>query len=272
MLKFKRMMTVLTIAAAVLATSMASAEDNTFPYRGDFPGVNTIGVHDLYAGLDNGEFLVVDVRSKLEFEVIHVDHAHHIPISKGTFTAGVKKLAADNPGKKIAFYCNGTTCLKSYKAAKKAQEAGVQDVYAFDGGIPEWAQIWPQNTLLLDKPIDNPDTQLISKAHFKARSLPWADFQTQAAADNSLVIDVRDNIQKSGKLAEMITSRGIPLDVFIPNFVAKGEQKDKTLLIVDQVGKQVKWLQYYLEEYGYESYFFLEGGAAKVLKGQDYKI
>lgn len=58
--------------------------------------------------------------------------------------------------------------------------------------------------------------------------------------------------------------RGIPLEVFIPSFVAKKANQDMTLLIFDQVGKQVKWLQYYLEEYGYENYHFLEGGATAV--------
>ncbi len=35
--------------------------------------------------------------------------------------------------------------------------------------------------------------------------------------------------------------------------VAKESNQDKTLLIFDQVGKQVKWPQYYLEEYGFEN-------------------
>ena len=40
----------------------------------------------------------------------------------------------------------------------------------------------------------------------------------------------------------------------------KGELKDKTLLITDAVGKQVQWLQYYLDEGGYQNYFFLHKG------------
>ena len=52
------------------------------------------------------------------------------------------------------------------------------------------------------------------------------------------------------KLPDLASPRNIPLDVFIPNFVAKGEGKDKTILIYDQVGKQVRWLMYYLEDQG----------------------
>ena len=57
----------------------------------------------------------------------------------------------------------------------------------------------------------------------------------------------------------------------MPNFVSKKSSPDETLLLFDQVGKQIKWLQYYLEEYGYTNYMFLDGGATKVLKTQDYK-
>ena len=36
------------------------------------------------------------------------------------------------------------------------------------------------------------------------------------------------------------------MDKFIPNFVQKKVNQDKHLYIFDQVGKQVRWLQYYL--------------------------
>jgi hypothetical protein len=39
-----------------------------------------------------------------------------------------------------------------------------------------------------------------------------------------------------------------------------GQFKDRRLLIADAVGKQVQWLQFYLEEHGYRDYFFLRNG------------
>jgi len=47
--------------------------------------------------------------------------------------------------------------------------------------------------------------------------------------------------------------------------------KDKQLVIFDQVGKQVLWLMYYLEDKGYKNYYFLKGGATSVLKKQKYR-
>ena len=42
--------------------------------------------------------------------------------------------------------------------------------------------------------------------------------------------------------------------------INKGEFKEKQLLILDAVGKQVEWLQYYLEGKGYTNYLFLDKG------------
>ena len=41
--------------------------------------------------------------------------------------------------------------------------------------------------------------------------------------------------------------------------------------VVDQVGKQVRWLMYHLEDKGYKDYAFLKGGATAVLKDQRYR-
>ena len=262
------------LCVALLTTCLAitaSAEDGKYPYRGDYPGINTVETHELKAGLDAGEYIVIDARSKLEYDVIHVEGAQHVAVSKKTFEAKLKDIVAANPGKKFAFYCNGITCLKSYKAAKKASEAGFKDVYAYDAGIPEWANMYPKETQLLGKAITNPETQLLTKAQFKERTLAWSYFESAAAGDGVMIIDLRDKYQASAGLPGMQSARNIPLDVFIPNFVAKKANQDKTLLIFDQVGKQVKWLQYYLEEYGYKNYMFLEGGATSVLKKQDYR-
>jgi len=73
------------------------------------------------------------------------------------------------------------------------------------------------------------------------------------------------------KLDGLEKAKAIPLDKFIPNFVSKKVHQDKPLFIFDQVGKQVRWLEYYLVEYGYSDYYFLAKGATSVLKTQKYK-
>ena len=137
-----------------------------FPYRKDYPDVPIVELEDLKAGYDNGSFIIVDVRSSIEFETIHPKEALHVTLSSADFESNLRKVAYNNPGKKLATYCNGITCLKSYKAAQKAVDAGMKNVYAFDAGIPAWAKAYPADTMLVGKPIIDPEKQLIPKSEF----------------------------------------------------------------------------------------------------------
>ncbi|MFH1020490.1 MAG: rhodanese-like domain-containing protein, partial [Pseudomonadota bacterium] len=146
-----------------------------------------------------------------------------------------------------------------------------KDCFAYDAGIPAWSEKYPKETLLLGNPITDPKKQLISKAAFAGKTMSFEEFKKAAADPNSMVIDVRDHVQRSKPLPGLEKAPVIPLDNFIPNFVKKKINQDKKLLIFDQVGKQVNWLEYYLVEYGYKNYAFLKDGATGVLGSQEYK-
>lgn len=254
---------------AVLFAGAAAAETPRFPHRSDYPEVRPIEVFELHDAQAAGDVILVDVRSKLEFDTIHAVGAVHMPVAVKTFGASMLKFAQEHPGKSFAFYCNGTTCQKSYQAARAAADAGVPNCLAYDGGIPEWMELYPAQTLVMGKTLTDPATQLLSKEALAAHTVAWPAFQQKAAQPGVLVIDVREPFQRTETGVPLLAAaRSIPLDVFIPNFVHRKVEQDKTLLIVDQVGHQVKWLQYYLRDAGYTNYWFLEGGAeAAVGKG-----
>jgi rhodanese-related sulfurtransferase len=147
----------------------------------------------------------------------------------------------------------------------------MKDVYAFDAGIPAWASAYPADTLLIGKEITDPEKQLIPKSEFKKVTVDFETFKKKAAAANAAVIDARDPMQRTQKLPGFEKAMPIPLDKLIKNVVSQGRMKDKQLLIFDQVGKQVRWLMYYLEDNGYKDYYFLKGGATAVLKEQKYR-
>ena len=251
-----------------LAAFAAAVE---YPHRKDFPKIQTMDSETLYKQYEVDKVIIVDVRSSIEYDVIHADGALHIPLSNVNFVKNIQELSRLYPDKKIAFYCNGITCLKSYKAAQKALEAGINSCYAYDAGIPNWASIYPEKTLLLGKELIDPDKQLISKPAFKKKCLPFKKFKASINSKKSIVIDVRDSIQRTKKLRGLKKVKKIPLEKFIPNFVEKKVHSDKSLLIFDQVGKQVRWLEYYLVANGYKDYHFLAGGATSVLQEQKYK-
>lgn len=252
-----------------LVSNVCLAED--FPYRKDYPEVPIVELEALKAGYDNGSFIIVDVRSTIEFETIHPKGALHVTLSSADFETNLMVVSEQNQGKKIAAYCNGITCLKSYKAAQKALDAGIKDVYAFDAGIPAWAKAYPSDTLLVGKPIIDPEKQLIPKSELKKRTVDFEQFKQKASAPNAVVIDARDPMQRVGKLPGLDSALPIPLDKLIKNIINHNRMKDKQLVIFDQVGKQVRWLMYYLEDKGYKDYYFLKGGATSVLKEQKYR-
>ena len=86
----------------------------------------------------------------------------------------------------------------------------------------------------------------------------YEEFKKKAASPNTVVVDIREPVQRD-VIPQIQGLRNIPSDRMV-DLINKGEFKDKQLLILDAVGKQVEWLQYYLEGKGYSNYLFLEKG------------
>ncbi len=134
---------------------------------------------------------------------------------------------------------------------------------------------------------------------FKNRCLPWEQFTDLSEQENVRVIDARDNVQKgfltpgaeqdvspeqkteildfrqnNQEMLDALSSRrnviAQPFDQLINNIIQKKRLQDQTLLIFDQVGKQVRWLMYHLEANGYTQYYFLRDGAYGVTGVQAY--
>lgn len=263
----KKLITAAVFLAVFAFISTAMATD--FPLRKDYPNVPTISSEELFKEYQTGNAVIVDTRSQIEFDVIHIKGAVHEPVTQVNFTKNIERLAQKHPGKKFVFYCNGTLCPKTYIGAEMAMAAGIQNVYGYDAGTPEWVLLYPRETLLLGKEVVNPEKQVIAKSEFMKKCLSFEEFKRKSTS--GMVIDVRDHVQRTKKLPGLEKARTITLDDFIPNFVQRKANQDKHLYIFDYVGEQVPWLEYYLIDYGYRSYSFLEGGATRVLKTQTYK-
>lgn len=246
----------------VMSAGTAIAGDE-FPLREKYPDVKPITLDALNAAYD--DTLIIDVRSKMEYDVIHVKKAVNVQVTKSSFLKDLEKVRAKKDTTDIAFYCNGHTCAKSYKAAVAAMGDGFENIYCFDAGIFEWTQAYPDKaTLLGQTPVDPAD--LISKDQLNTKKIGWDEFKTKAAESNSIVVDLRDPFQRAkdssldqNKNVNLSGVRNIPMDR-MTKLLNKGEMKDKQLLLFDAVGKQVRWLQYHLEQSGYNNYYFLAKG------------
>jgi len=247
---------VLALASLFIATS-SQAISEPFPHREKFKDVPVIESQELMNKLSSVN--VVDVRSKYEYQTLHIKGAVNIPLSKLDFAAEVARLIRTN-SKPVVFYCNGGTCKKSYKAVKAALKGGVRGTTAYDAGIYAWAQAYPQYSVLLGKNPMNANDFIDNKT-YKARIIEAKRFE-KMMGPNAIVLDIRDRIQRDLQLFPFNEHRAELDDVAsIRNYVLMAKQSNKTLLVYDKVGKQVRWFQYYLEKHGVRNYYFMKGGS-----------
>ena len=227
------------------------AVDDEFPGRKLYHDVSVFSLDDL--GKKHENVNVVDVRTPYEFETIHIKNAVNIPLSRGDFVKQIAALRKEND-KPIVFYCNGHTCFKSYKAARKAQVFGVTGVHSFDAGVFDWANAHPDKTVLLGKsPIDA--SKLISKKSFKSKLISPKEFEGKVKSGKYFVIDVRSRIQRSAMGLFPFTEKWASLDdnEKLKDLLEQAKAEKKGLLIYDNVGKQVSWLEYRLRDMGISS-------------------
>lgn len=251
-------------AVIFFAVTDSYAEEEDFPGRSmeKYSMVSTIELEDLHQRRD--EFTIVDVRSSFEFDTLRIKGSVNIPVTAANFESAVRELR-EQVSKPIAFYCNGHTCLKSYKATKQALTAGLDQVYAYDAGVFYWARAYPDEAELLGKsPVD--PARLIPKKALKARMLDpdtFSDKATAMASRSRMIIDIRDAFQRAGIGFFPAIERWASLQDMdkLRKYLKKAEAQGRTLFIYDNVGKQVRWLQYELEARGLKNYWFMEKGA-----------
>lgn len=246
----------LLLTALLLAAVPAWASDE-MPGRSRYPTVKWVELAQLQAMRPN--VIVVDTRSRYEFDTLHIKDAVNVVLGDKGFVEAIKGLRAESPHP-IVFYCNGRTCMKSYQAALETQNNGVGNVFAYDAGIFDWVKAYPDDSVLLGRsPVDA--ASLIGKAKLDAHTLSPADFEKRIG-DNALILDVRDKFQQEATTLFPMRQRSVPLDnAALKKYVEQARQEGKTLLIYDEAGQQVRWLQYYLESEKVAAYYFMAGGA-----------
>jgi rhodanese-related sulfurtransferase len=245
----------------VLLCSSAFADESGFPGRAKYPEVPVMEKAELMQQFQND--VIVDARSDLEYKTLRIKGAVNIPVASKTFEEQVKALRAQT-GKPIVFYCNGRTCMKSYIAAKKAMAVGVTNVHAYDAGMFEWAETYPDYAELLGKsPVNQHD--IISLNSFKQRLLDPDDFSNKAyeMGNKSMILDVRDKYQRGAAGLFPGMEHWVSLDkrAELNNYIEEAKKNNKTLFIYDEVGHQVQWLQYALEQAKISNYYFMHNGA-----------
>lgn len=241
----------------VVASRVQSGDEQDsadYPFRDKYKDVAIYTSDDLRREYDNA--MIVDVRSKLEYDVVHISKAVNVPLSDDGFITLLSAVREEKAEQPLVFYCNGHTCTKSYKAAQEAKNAGFRNVFAYDSGVFDWMRLSREKSTLLGvspAPLD----KMVSEDFFQSRLIDFDAFKKRASHKAAVVLDVRDDLQK--KTALNLPTVELPMDELIVK-LKSGDYKGKRLLIADAVGKQVRWLQYMLEDLGVKDYYFLRGG------------
>lgn len=248
--------------ALTLTTSMAGDEDK-FPLRKKWPELIPISTPELAAARTKKEAIVVDVRTASEYEILHVAGSHHIPHDriglKDDSLGGVTK----SPYRLLVFYCNGTTCTKSYKAAEMAKLLGFEGVSVYDNGIFEWAKAYPEESVFFGRKGTKElvEQYVIDEEGFEKG--PWNvdtfPFIAMAKTGDYQVVDIREPREKTEYPIKLPSLSEATLDQLVKR-LERGDFAKARVLVLDNVGKQVIWVKYYLDRHGITDYFFLRGG------------
>ena len=253
----------LLLAAMLLPCAAAQAAED-FPLRPYYPEVTPISTPDLLKIYDDA--LILDIRSSFEYDVARINNAVLLPLTDPDFASKLEKLRAKQSDRPMIFYCNGHACAKSYQAAQLALSLGFNHVYCYDAGIFDWISAAPDKATLMGETPARAG-RIITTKEFQERLLDFDGFAKAAQNKNAIVIDIRDPFQRA--LIPRITGvRNIPLDPLL-DLVVSRIWTEKHLLFFDAVGKQVRWLQYFLESYGYFDYAFLKGGVRAIAHEPD---
>ena len=238
----------------------ASAQAYEFPGRHLYErfGVEAIELFDLRGQLSGST--LVDVRPRLEYEIMHIEGAHHVDLERSDFEEQVLELQRRHGGP-LVFYCNGRQSYLSYRAAARASEAGIESAQAYDAGVKDWVARYPGLARLKGGPVEA--DELISDGEFETRLLEGERFAARIADQpDAMVLDVRSTSERDEvSLFQGREVNGSLSDIEALNrTLAEARRAGQTLYIFDQHGQQVRWLQYHLRERGIGDYYFLAGG------------
>ena len=254
---------VLLALLILLPATLAHAQDD-FPLRPYYPEVPHITTERLVAEYETA--VIVDIRSKFEYEVARINKAILLPLTQKDFAKRLEILRPKDASESLIFYCNGHSCAKSYQAAQLALSLGFSNVFVYDGGIFDWITAAPENaTLMGETPART--NRIIDAKKFNRHKMTFEEFAKASTEPDTIVIDIRDPFQRD-TVPRIDSLRNIPLDPLL-DLVTSRIWTEKHLLFFDAVGKQVCWLQYFLEAYDYFDYAFLEGGMRAISTNPD---
>lgn len=103
----------------------------------NIPGTIIISAEEVVElTLSRPELVIIDSRKKSEYLKGHIEGSANL-LNTSMQREDLEKLCPDK-NTPIVFYCNGTRCLRSSDAIRKAKDWGYKNLFWFRGGWKEW--------------------------------------------------------------------------------------------------------------------------------------
>ncbi len=208
--------------------------------------IDAAGVKDL---MEKENALVIFPLSPMEF-----DHKH-IKGSVNIIMAMLEYELPQDKNKTIVFYCLGTKCVASWRAAERAVALGYKNVYAFREGIPGWEKAgYP---LISTNKIPDVDIEAISTR----------ELSDMLVSKEMILLDI--NLDEDAHKFHIDSTKRthIPLDelnVSLPQL-----PKDTKIAIMCLKGKRAPTAAKYLIGKGYKDVVIVTGGLQQwILEGR----
>ncbi|MCK5697827.1 MAG: rhodanese-like domain-containing protein [Gammaproteobacteria bacterium] len=270
---------IITLTSTSNVFARCKANDK-LPLREVFLDSNCISTQELVKKMNRKEVIIIDTRTKAEFDVLKIKRAINIDFdNKKIFKKKIEKLRLFDK-RDIVFYCNGTQCTLSYRAEEQAKKMGIKNTYVYDQGILNFALAEPKKILLFNNTVSEAN-QIISLTKLNQHALNSASFEAQITQhiinkEAFNILDIRDRTSRNGSsiFVGVGHEKYIPLNRItkLKKYLKKIAQKNEPLYIYDWAGLKLRWVQYYIEQENIKEYYFLKDGAFNKVNSDLAKI
>jgi len=124
----------------VISADVVIVDDEAFPIKTTLveitantsPSYSVINAEEAKAKIDAGNVIILDVRTREEYEAGYIPNSFNLPL--GTIAQGIGNITTDKSATLLVYCRSGN---RSKVAARELTELGYENVYDF-GGIVNW--------------------------------------------------------------------------------------------------------------------------------------
>ena len=129
----------IAVAPALMCAPLHAETSNIFHATlGETGKTPEISTEQMRQVLSSNSAIVLDTRSRAEFDAGHIPGATNLGGQPSNQLAATTALVNGDKAKALVLYCNGSYCQASRRLGEQLAEAGFSNVRRYQLGIPVW--------------------------------------------------------------------------------------------------------------------------------------